>query len=230
MTSVLPARRRTPIAILLGICAALTVPPAGAALIINEVDYDQAGTDRSEFVELYNSASRALSLDRYRLEFINGTNGSGYRSFTLAPETLEGGAYWVLCGDPSQVPGCNQDLSPDTNLLQNGAPDALALWLGDVLVDALSYEGTVVGFSETAGNELRDGSAPYLGLSRVPNGFDTDNNQADFALRCISPGASNLDGAHDCPPPQAPRARGTVPLPSTVSLLLIGALAARWRG
>ncbi len=33
-----------------------------AAVVINEIDYDQPGTDTAEFIELFNSGSSAVSL------------------------------------------------------------------------------------------------------------------------------------------------------------------------
>ena len=38
---------------------------ASTSLVINEVDYDQPGTDASEFLELKNDSSVAIDLDPY---------------------------------------------------------------------------------------------------------------------------------------------------------------------
>ena len=47
-----------------------------AAVVINEIDYDQPGTDRAEFIELFNAGSSAISLDNYTIDLINGLNSS----------------------------------------------------------------------------------------------------------------------------------------------------------
>jgi hypothetical protein len=49
---------------------------ASTSLVINQVDYDQAGTDASEFLELKNGSGAAINLDAYRVELVNGTGGA----------------------------------------------------------------------------------------------------------------------------------------------------------
>ena len=44
-----------------------------AAVVINEIDYDQPGTDTAEFIELFNSSSSIISLDNYSIDLINGS-------------------------------------------------------------------------------------------------------------------------------------------------------------
>lgn len=168
-----------------------------ARLVINEVDYDQPGPDTAEFVELYNAGTVPIDLGRYSLRLVNGSGGAVYQTLALPAQTLAPEAYFVVCADTGALPGC--DLG-GLGGLQNGAPDALALVLdGTLVVDALSYEGDVPGAVEGTGAGLEDdGSAPELGLSRLPDGADTDQNAADFSLRCTSPGARNLAVAADC--------------------------------
>ena len=69
----------------------------------------------------------------------------------------------------------------------------------DILVDSLSY-GTTVPGGPTAGGSWTEGSAASpadnlglisLGLSRSPDGGDTDDNLKDFKLRCATPGQTN---------------------------------------
>jgi predicted extracellular nuclease len=173
-----------------------------SALVINEVDYDQPGTDGAEFVELKNVGSTSLDLSAYTLELVNGNGATAYQSFPLPALQLAPGDYFVLCGDAANTPDCDLDVSPDTNLIQNGAPDAVVLVSGGEVVDALSYEGSVPGAVEGTGfGGGDDNSTPYLGLSRLPDGFDSDDNSVDFSLRCISPGAANLATTTDCDAP-----------------------------
>lgn len=175
---------------------ALGAASSGAAqVVINEVDYDQPSTDRAEFVELYNAGPTSIELSGYTLELINGANGGAtpYKSISLPSATLAPGAFFVICGDASMVSACDLDVSPDSNLIQNGAPDGMQLLLQGAVVDALSYEGDVPGVVEGAG-AAADTAASGEGLSRCPDGVDTDNNAVDYSLRPTTPGAAN-----DCP-------------------------------
>jgi predicted extracellular nuclease len=178
-------------------------PPA-PQLVINEVDYDQPGSDLAEFIELRNNGAVAVALGAYTVDLINGSGGSSYASFALPETDLAPGAYFVLCAQTANTANCDLDVSPDTNLIQNGAPDAVALILDGSVADAVSYEGdTVAPYTEGSGAGLADtGANDFVGLSRFPNGTDSDQNNVDFSPRCITPGADNVADAADCPDPQ----------------------------
>lgn len=182
-------------------------PPGGGdpaprqPLVVNEVDYDQPGTDRAEFVELYNAGSAPVDLDPYALALVNGNGAAVYRTVDLPAVALAPGAFFVVCTDAASVARCDLDVAPDADLIQNGAPDAVALVLDGEVVDALSYEGRVDGYAEGAGSAAADSNDdPFVSLSRLPDGADTDDNAADFALRCGSPGAANRPESADCLP------------------------------
>lgn len=168
-----------------------------AVVVINEIDYDQAGPDVAEFVELYNSGPDAVNLDTFTLVLVNGSNNTVYQTIPLAG-TLSSGEFFVICGNGSITPNCDLDVTPESNLVQNGAPDAVALYNGTNLLDSVSYEGDVPGFVEVAGAPGDDNGTPYIGLSRLPDGADTDDNSADFTLRCITPGYGNSPQPSDC--------------------------------
>jgi hypothetical protein len=79
-----------------------------------------------------------------------------YRLFNLPATSLASGGYFVICANSATVANCDMDVSPDTDLIQNGAPDAVALFKGAVLIDTVSYEGnTSGGFTEFSGSVLR---------------------------------------------------------------------------
>lgn len=179
--------------------------PPEPELVINEVDYDQPGTDAAEFVELRNSGGVAVELDAYSVQLINGSTGSSYGTFDLPNASLAPGAYFVICAQAANTPNCDLDVAPDTNLVQNGSPDAVALVLGGEVVDAVSYEGdTVAPYTEGTGAGLEDAPGiDFVGLSRFPNGADTDQNNVDFSLRCITPGGDNVADAEGCADPNA---------------------------
>ncbi|HUH14493.1 MAG TPA: ExeM/NucH family extracellular endonuclease [Gaiellaceae bacterium] len=164
---------------------------AGPKLVINEVDYDQPGTDASEFLELKNTGTTAVDLDPYVVELVNGSGGAVYGTFDLPAVGLAAGDYYVICANAATTPNCDLDVSPETNLIQNGSPDGIRLMLAGSAVDAVSYEGDTAGATEGSGAGLEDTAAEGEGLSRCPDGSDTDVNNVDFSLRAISPGAAN---------------------------------------
>ncbi|MCH9649312.1 MAG: lamin tail domain-containing protein [Deltaproteobacteria bacterium] len=175
-------------------------PPAD--LVINEVDYDQSGTDEEEFIEIYNPSSSPINLDPYSLELVNGTGGGAavYATIDLPDVSLAAGDYYVVCGDAAMVPGCDLDTTPDTNLIQNGGPDAVALTLMGSIVDTLSYEGdTGAPYTEGSGTGLTDAPGnDFFSISRIADGVDTDQNNVDFAGRCNSPGLPNMTTTSGC--------------------------------
>ena len=115
---------------LLLILAFLASPPTVAAqLFINELHYDNAGSDRNEGVEIAGPAG--LDLGAYDLVLYNGANGAPYATVPLSgllpneSATGFGAAFFAVAG------------------LQNGSPDGLALVDRSTAAvqQFLSYEG-----------------------------------------------------------------------------------------
>ena len=100
---------------------------ASQSLVINEVDYDQPSTYRAQFFELKNVSGAAINLDAYRVELINGSNAQLYQVYDLPNVNLAAGDYFVVCGNAANTANCDMDVTPDTDLIQNGAPDGLRL-------------------------------------------------------------------------------------------------------
>jgi predicted extracellular nuclease len=197
-----------------------------AAVVINEIDYDQPGADTAEFIELYNNSSSSTSLDTYSINLINGSDGSVYRSIDLSGFSLDANSYFVVCDSASQVANCNDAFTSSSGWIQNGAPDAIALLNNGNIVDSLSYEGDVPSATEGTASTLADSGTVTASLSRLPNGIDTNNNQADFQLGCITPGTANITGSGDC----SSVAVSTVPIPAAGWLFgsgLIGLIGIR---
>jgi predicted extracellular nuclease len=175
-------------------------------LVVNEIDYDQDSTDTMEFVELKNVGAGSVLLSGFSLEFVNGSNGSVYDTIALPAVTLGAGDYYVVCANAATVVNCDLDDDPDTNFIQNGSPDAVALMFGGGIVDTVSYEGDVAGFVEGSGSGLEDSPGDdNSGISRFPDGVDTDMNNVDLSPRCITPGEANSGDQFDCPVPGPPQ-------------------------
>ena len=186
-------------------------PVEPGALVVNEIDYDQPGTDGAEFLEIKNAGDVAVDLDPYAIQLVNGTGSlaSVYQTIDLPATTLAGDGYFVTCANTATVTGCDLDVAPDTNLIQNGAPDAVAITLGGTVVDTVSYEGnTGAPYTEGTGIGLEDDPAVvHLGISRLPDGTDTGQNDVDLSARCITPGLTNSSATQDCQPPVVARIR-----------------------
>lgn len=173
-----------------------------ASVLINEIDYDQPGSDSAEFIELYNSAVTPLVLDGYTLALVNGSSGDAYHSFDLSGLQIAANGYLVLCSDTGAVANCSVDAASGS-WMQNGGPDgdAAALLLGETILDSVAYEGTGNFLGPYAeGNSFTgaDSGSIVMSIARLPNGTDTNSNAADFASGCLTPGGSNIAGTGDC--------------------------------
>ena len=163
-------------------------PPSDAKLVINEIDYDQVGTDSGGFVEIKNVGSSEALLDGIAIVLVNGGDGTEYRRLALSG-TLAAGGYVVWETDA-----------------QNGAPDGVALidTATGTLLDALSYEGeihsaTIDGQTydlvEGTATSAADSNTVDGSLSRLPDGQDTNDAATDWAFTSVkTPGAANVAG------------------------------------
>ena len=168
-------------------------------LVINEVDYDQPSTDTTEFLEIKNVSAAPIDLDPYEVVLVNGSSGGAviYDTIGLPPVSLAAGDFFIVCANATTVPNCDLDDGPDTNFIQNGDPDAVAIRLTGVVVDTFSYGGvTGAPYTEGSGAGLDDDPGPASGsLGRCADGADTDQNNVDFVFRPSTPGAANACSA-----------------------------------
>lgn len=184
---------RTP----LHLVALLLVTSSSAQVVINEVDYDQIGTDNAEYLEIKNIGEFPFPLQYLRVVFINGNNGGAAEYRTIENESwpaLDPGAYFVICANQSLTLNCDHAATPTTNLIQNGPADAIVLAssTSETIYDMLSYNGSVPGYTEGTGTTAADSNEQDgLSLSRWPDGADTDDNDADFVVGCPTPGTAN---------------------------------------
>ena len=112
--------------------------------VINEVDADNPSTDTAEFIELFDGGNGNTPLDGYSLVLFNGSNDSSYQTFDLDGQMTNAQGYFVLCGDAESVTNCDLEVSPNSNLIQNGA-DAVALYQADATDFPNSSSITQVG-------------------------------------------------------------------------------------
>jgi len=181
-------------------CAAAGCIPF-PSLVINELDYDQENfIDAAEFIEIKNVSSVTIDLAAFSIELVDGFGGGAvvYQTIDLPAVSLAAGDYFVICGNGATVANCDFDVAPDTNLIQNGNPDAVAIMHDGEVIDVISYEGTVPDPYNEGASSLSDPAIFHVGLSRWPNGGDTDQNEVDFDRRCITPGEANTTIDADC--------------------------------
>ena len=187
----------------------LLVAEGFTQIVINEVDADQSGTDAAEFVELFGPAN--ASLDGLVLVFFNGNGDVSYEAFDLDGLQLDGDGFFVVCGDAANVANCDLDVSPNTNLVQNGA-DAVALYTADAadfpngtaptatdLIDALVYDTDdtddsglldVLTPGQAQINEDGNNAASSESNSRFPDG-GSPQVTTSYTQLAPTPGASN---------------------------------------
>lgn len=193
-----------------GVQVTLNPNPVPAGLVINEVDYDQVGTDTTEFIEILNPTANTISLNGISVALVNGSNNLSYQLLDLTTlGSLLPGEYLVVgqAGALALVPGGTKTLLLPVvsgGTIQNGSPDGIALvdTINATLIDALSYEGSMTSASITPVGtfNLVEGTAtsaadatPFTNsMIRFPNGSDSNDASADWWLSAVpSPGTVN---------------------------------------
>lgn len=173
-------------------------------LVINEIDYDQTGSDTSEFIELYNTGSQPVSLANICVELFNGGTSTIYQTISLPAVDLAAGGYFVICGRSLGCSQCNYLISPGnlTAWFQNGPDGVILRNCSGAVIDQLCYEGSLSTCEGTPTSAVDLGTVLFATLSRFPDGMDTDNNDNDFIYTCSTPGEANVSTTPgSCPDP-----------------------------
>ncbi len=154
---------------LIALASLLLLPQLAAAqaVFINEIHYDNAGTDSGEFFEI--AGPPGTDLTGWTVELVNGSNGMVYNTIALSG---------IL---PTSCVGLGvQATTLPTNGLQNGAPDGLALIDNGTLVQFISYEGSFTATSGAASGMMSvdigvaEGSGTAIGDSLQLGGTGAD--------------------------------------------------------
>jgi Lamin Tail Domain len=167
---------------------------ANAPIVINEVVYDNLGTDDQEFVELYNASKATVDISSWVLD---GNDYSGPNSSVTIPANtkLAPGAYYVI-GNKA-VPNVN--LIVAAGFFENSDECIFLVDGSQKVIDAMSYEG--LAHSPVWATSKHE-TSPVWGAcisvkthptswSRVRDGVDTGNNSLDYRLMPSTPGKSN---------------------------------------
>ena len=125
---------------------------------INEISYDDAGTDDLEFIEVAGTAG--FTLTDYKLYFVNGNDSTTYQKISLSTLIIPDQANGYGAVTPTFSQGT----------LQNG-PDGIALVYKDSLVvQFISYEGVLNSKITTKGTQYI--KSTDIGVSQLSD----DNN------------------------------------------------------
>lgn len=184
-------------------------PPPVTAIKINEVYINPPGTDIGCYVELYFPGGSTLS--GYSLVGVNGFDGTDYSSIDLSAYSIPADGYFVIAQD-SNVP--DADLIDANVNFQNG-PDSIQLRQGAIVIDAIGY-GEFTGGTFFAG-EGSPAPAYFTGEashSRLPDGFDTNDNLVDFQSGQLTAGSANLPGGGGDTPTPGPTETQPTPTPT----------------
>lgn len=144
------------------------------AVFINEIHYDNPGTDTGEGVEVAGPSGTDLST--YSLVFYNGNNGAAYATLPLT-------------GILTDMSGCGYGVSWFAQVgVQNGAPDGVALVDGTTVIQFLSYEGVLtatdgaaLGMTSTDIGVMQDGISGSVGNSLQLTGSGTQYTDFTWA-------------------------------------------------
>ena len=163
----------------------LVVPPTK----INEIVYDRDGVDDWEFVELKGPFGGDLT--GHTLVHYNGSTGDVVWQVNLTGQTFNDDGLFVF-GHPDTA---NVDYDWDTaeadnaftgsKSLQNDS-EAVVVYLNygqidEEIVDAVQYgSGASFSFAETAPAPPIEFGSWQNSIGRFPDGFDSDDNSADF--------------------------------------------------
>ena len=146
--------------------------PADGAVFINEIHYDNTGTDTGEAIEIAGPAGTNLS--GWSLVLYNGADGAVYATIALTGTI-----------DDEAGSGFGALFFPTAGI-QNGSPDGLALVdASSTLRQFLSYEGTFAGVGSAANGQtstsigVSQNGAGAIGLSLQLKG--TGSTYGDFA-------------------------------------------------
>lgn len=176
---------------------------AAQSVFVNELHYDNDGTDAGEAIEIAGPAGTDLT--GCSIVLYNGSNGAVYNTMALSGVIPDQGGFGTLA------------FSYPSNGIQNGSPDGIALASQTAVIQFLSYEGTLtaiggvadgllsvdIGVSEASSTAVGDslqlagtgaGANDFTWATATPNSFGSVNSGQTFSG---TPDAGNPCGGGD---------------------------------
>jgi hypothetical protein len=166
-----------------------------AAVRVNEFSTGTTASATDEFVELFNAGSAATAIGGFKVVYRSGAGTSDVTLATIPDGTmLPPGAFYLLGGS-----GYAGAKTPNQSFTAALAATAGGIGVRDAtgkLLDSVGY-----GTATNALVETRPATAPPATAApgssdiRLPDGTDTNDNGADFAVTAApTPGAANVAG------------------------------------
>ena len=165
------------VAAVLNVASDAAAVPSTGPVFINEIHYNDAGSDTAEGVEIAGPAGTDLT--GWMIVFYNGSNNRPYSS----------NAVLDLSGTiPSQQAGFGTRWFLKSGI-QNGAPDAMALVNpSNVVTEFISYEGIIVVADDVAGGVARGLTSTDIGVAETG-----DATEIDMSLQLTGTGTVAAD-------------------------------------
>lgn len=160
-----------------------SVQPGPGDIVINQLSPDYNGPN-DEYIELVNKTNNNIDLSGFAIRYQAANGNAGTAGGTLSG-TLLAKRYWLLSPNANVTVGQTNNLARDGSITagMGGTAGQIALVRisDNVIIDAVGYggAGAITGGTYTEGTAA---AAPPIdgGLKRSPNGFDTNDNAADF--------------------------------------------------
>jgi hypothetical protein len=166
-----------------------------ATLRVNEFSTGKTASATDEFVEIFNAGASPVDIGGYKLVYRSGAGTSDVAMATIPDGTmLAPGAFYLFGG--SGYNGAKQaDQTFSAGLAGTGGGIGLREATGK-LVDSVGYGTATNAFVETHAATAPPSTVPPGSSDiRFPDGHDTDDNSADFAVTAVpTPGAPNAAG------------------------------------
>jgi len=181
--------------------------PSTAPVVINEFAYDDAGTDDKEFIELYNRTNAPIDLGGWIVRCVEGTSPGGTNtSFTIPTGTTIAAGGYVVVGTAT-VPNLTTGCTVAVNFLENTAladgitlEDTTTAVVDSVLWGYAGWTAPVPSYVEGTGlwgrvfTQDTAANTVFTSAQRRTDGYDSNDNGADFVYMTWTPGAANGSG------------------------------------
>jgi Lamin Tail Domain len=173
-------------------CSATT---SDGAVRVNEFSTGTAASATDEFVELFNAGASSVDIGGYKLVYRSGTGTSDVSLATLPAGTMLAPGAFYLFGGSGYAGAKPTDQAFSAGLAGTAGGVGLRDATGK-LVDSAGYGTATNAFVETRAATAPPSTAPPGSSDiRLPDGHDTDDNSADFAVTAApTPGGPNAAG------------------------------------
>lgn len=178
--------------------------PSLAPVVINEFAYDDAGTDDKEFIELYNRTNASIDLGGWIVRCVEGSTPGGTNTFfTIPAGTMIAAGGYVVVGTatvPNLTPGCTVAVNfLENTTLADGITleDTTTAVVDSVLWGYAGWTAPIPTYVEGTGLWgrvfLQDtvANTVFTSAQRRVDGWDSNDNGADFVYMMWTPGAAN---------------------------------------